>query len=409
MLTLGIPSYRLEKNIINAEIDILREMGVTFKTDVDVGKDITLAELRLDGYEAFYMAIGAQGGKKLGLENEDTEGVMTGVTFLRDTNLNKDINLDGDIIVIGGGNVAIDVARTAVRISDAEVNMFCLENSKEMPALDEEVEEALAEGITINHSWAPNRILVNDNKVVGMEFKKCISVLNEQGKFSPVFDEEQILTVAASHILIAIGQVIEWGSILKDSKVKINRNGTVELDTFTLQTDEPDIFVGGDCATGPKFAIDAIALGKEAAISIHRFVQPGQSLIIGRDRREYKAFDKTTLIIDSYDNTSRQHIEHVDANIAKKSFKDLRATFTEEQLRIETERCLGCGATVVDEYICVGCGACTKRCKFDAISLTRKYDEDTVPFEDLKGVVMKNMVKRQGRIVLHKISKVIKG
>jgi len=242
-----------------------------------------------------------------------------------------------------------------------------------------------------------------------MEFKKCVSVFNDQGRFAPVYDEEQIMTVAADHILIAIGQVMEWGHLLKGSEVKLKGNGTVELDMFTLQTDEPDIFVGGDAATGPRFAIDAIALGKEAAISIHRFVQPGQSLIIGRDRRDYKAFDKSSLIIESYDNAGRQHIEHVDADIAKESFKDLRGTFTAEQVQKETERCLGCGATMVDEYICVGCGACTTRCKFDAISLKRKYDEDTVPFEDLKGVVMKNMIKRQGRIVVHKLQKALKG
>ena len=409
MLTLGIPNYRLEKNIINAEIDILREMGVTFKTGVEIGKNVTVPELRNDGYEAFYMAIGAQGGRKLGLEDEEAEGVMTGVDFLREVNLDHDIKIDGSVIVIGGGNVAIDVARTAVRAGETEVNMFCLENSEEMPALNEEIDEATAEGVSINPSWAPKRILVKDNKVIGMEFKKCVSVFNDQGKFAPMYDEEQIMTVAANHILIAIGQVMQWKNLLNDSKVKLKGNGTAEIDTFTLQTDESDIFVGGDAATGPRFAIDAIALGKEAAISIHRFVQPGQSLIIGRDRRDYKVFDKSSLIIESYDNTGRQHVDHVDGNIAKESFNDLRGTFTEEQVQKETERCLGCGATTVDEYICVGCGACTTRCKFDAISLKRKYDEDTVPFEELKGVVMKNMIKRQGRLVVHKLQKALKG
>lgn len=409
MLTLGIPNYRLEKNVINAEIDVLKELGVTFKLGVEVGKDISLSDLRKDEFKAFYLAIGAQGGRKLGLNNEDASGIMTGVEFLKQVNLNQNVDLDGEVIVIGGGNVAIDVARTAKRINHGEVGMFCLESRESMPALEEEVIEAVSEDIALYNSWAPKEILLEEDRVIGMVFKKCISVLDEKGRFAPVFNEEETLTVMADHILIAIGQVIEWRDLLKDTRVKLHKNGVAEVDTFTLQSNEPDIFIGGDAATGPKFAIDAIALGKEAAISIHRYVQPGQSLIIGRDRREYKAFDKKALIIDSYDTAGRQKTSHVNGKDAVESFKDLRTTFTEEQMIKESERCLSCGATEIDEYICVGCGACTIKCKFDAISLTRKYDENNVPIEDLKGVVLKNMVKRQGKIIAHKLSKALKG
>lgn len=405
MLTLGIPSYRLEKDVVNAELDILKELGVKFRTGVEVGKDITLDELREQGYEAFYLAIGAQTGRKLGVEGENTEGVISGIDFLLDINLGKDADIKGDVVVIGGGNVAIDVARTANRAGALKVEMYCLENREEMPALDEEIEEAIAEDIIINNSWGPKRILTENGHVVGIEFKRCTSVFDKNRRFSPKYDENETKIVKADRILLSIGQAIDWGGLLDRSKAELNPNNTIKVDPVTLQTGEPDIFVGGDAATGPKFAIDAIALGKEAAISIHRYVHPGQDLLIGRDRREFKAFDKENLDLEGYDRVSRQRTEPVDGTKAKKSFKDLRPTLTEEQVRKETERCLNCGATVVDEYMCVGCGACVNRCKFDAISLVKKYDAQAVPFENLKLVIVKNIVARKGRMVAHSIKK----
>ncbi|MDU5082701.1 FAD-dependent oxidoreductase [uncultured Tissierella sp.] len=407
MLTLGIPSYRLEKNVVNAEIDILKELGVEFKTGIEVGEDISLKELRQQGYKAFYLAIGAQSGRKLGIEGEEGEGVITGVDFLRDVNLGREVKLEGNVVVIGGGNVAIDVARTATRVGASKVDMFCLESREEMPALDEEVDEAMSEDIVINNSWGPKRIVTENGRVVAIEFKKCTSVFDENKRFNPKYDENNTITVKADHILLSIGQGIEWGNLLEGSKIELNPNKTIKADSFTLQTAESDVFAGGDAMTGPKFAIDAIALGKEAAISIHRFVQPGQSLVLGRDRRAYHALDKENLILEGYDNAPRQRTTHVDGAKAKTSFNDLRETLTEEQVKKETERCLSCGATTVDEYTCIGCGACTTRCKFDAISLIRKYDEENVSFEDLKPIIVKNMIKRKGRMVVHKVKKSI--
>ena len=211
MLTLGIPSYRLGKEVINAEIDILKELGIEFKTGVEVGKDVSLKDLRSQGYEAFYLAIGAQAGRKLGIEGEDSEGVITGVDFLRNVNLGNDVKLEGNVVVIGGGNVAIDVARTATRVGASKVNMFCLESRKEMPALEEEIEEALAEDIGINNSWGPKRILQENGHVVGIEFKKCISVFDKDRRFSPVFDENETKIVKTNHVLISVGQGIDLG------------------------------------------------------------------------------------------------------------------------------------------------------------------------------------------------------
>jgi NADPH-dependent glutamate synthase beta subunit-like oxidoreductase/NAD-dependent dihydropyrimidine dehydrogenase PreA subunit len=409
MLTLGIPSYRLEKEVINAEIDILRQLGVEFKTGVEVGTDVSLKKLRNEGYEAFYLAIGAQTGRNLGIEGEDAEGAITGVDFLRDVNLGNKVKLEGNVVVIGGGNVAIDVARTATRVGTSKVDMFCLESRKEMPALEEEIGDALSEDIGINNSWGPKRILKENGRVSGIEFKKCLSVFDKNGKFSPTFDEKETKIVKTNHVLISVGQGIDWGKLLENSKIELNPNKTIKADSFTLQTGEPDVFTGGDAMTGPKFAIDAIAMGKEGAISIHRYVHPGQSLVNGRDKKEYHALDKENLNLESYDRLPRQRALNVDGKKSKETFKDLRTTFTEDQMKKEAERCLGCGATTVDEYMCVGCGACTTRCKFDAISLVRKYDAESVALENLKPVILKNMIKRKGRITVRKANKFVSG
>jgi len=406
MLTLGIPSFRLEKDVVNAEIDILKELGVEFRTGVEVGKDISLNDLRTQGYEAFFLAIGAQGGRRLGIEGEDAEGVYTGVDFIRNVNLGEDVRLTGNVVVIGGGNVAIDVARTAARVGADKVDMFCLESRKEMPALEEEIEEALSEGIVINNSWGPKRIITENGKVTGIEFKRCTSVFDENKRFNPAYDENETITVKADAILLSIGQSIDWGNLIEGSRIELNPNKTIKADPFTYQTGEPDVFAGGDAFTGPSFAIDAIAAGKQGAISIHRFVHPGQSLVIGRDRRIYKSLDKQNVDFEGYDRMPRQRPLHISAH--DKTFRDPRATFTEEQVRKETERCLGCGATVVDEFLCVGCGACTTKCKFDAISLVRKYNGEGVKYEKLKPVVIKQILKRKGKILLKKALKAIK-
>lgn len=404
MLTLGIPSFRLGKEIVNAEIEILRDLGVEFKTGIEVGKDVSLGELRKLGYKAFYLAIGAQAGRNLGLEGENAEGVITGVEFLRKVNLGEDIKTEGKVIVIGGGNVAIDVARTAERIGASQIDMYCLESRNEMPALEEEIEEALSEGIAINNSWGPKRILQENGHVVGVEFKKCISVFDENKRFNPKFDENQTMIIKADHVLISVGQGMDWGGLLQDSTMELNPNKTLKVNSLSYQTGDADVFAGGDAVTGPKFAIDAIALGKQGAISIHRYVH-GDNLTIGRER-EYHALDKENLNLDSYDSIPRQRTLHVDGSKSKETFTDLRVTFTEDQIKKETERCLGCGAVVVDDYQCVGCGVCTTKCKFDAISLVRKYNSAGVEFKDMKPAVIKHVIKRQGRIAVKSIKSV---
>lgn len=406
MLTLGIPAFRLEKNVVNSEIEVLKELGVEFVMSTEVGKDISLDDLRKKYYKAFYVAVGAQGGRKLGIEGENSENVITGVEFLKDVNLGNETALKGNVIVIGGGNVAIDVARTASRVGGETVNMYCLESRNEMPALEEEIEEALEEKIMINNSWGPKKIITENGKVTGVEFKKCISVFDENHKFSPKFDENNLITVKADYVLISVGQSIEWGNLLSGTSAELNPNRTIKADNITFQTGENDIFTGGDAFTGPKFAIDAIAMGKEGAISIHRYVQKGQSLTFGRTIRSYVSLDKNNINLESYDRLPRQ--KAYSSHETKNVFEDTRGTLNEEQIKKETERCLGCGATVVDEFMCVGCGVCTTKCKFDAISLVKKYDNASLDLKDLKPAVMKQAIKRKLKITVKKPIKAIK-
>ena len=208
--------------------------------------------------------------------------------------------------------------------------------------------------------------------------------------------------VSADWVVLSVGQAIDWGGLLTGSAAVLNRNNTIQVDDWTYQTAQSDVFAGGDAVTGPKFAIDAIAAGKQGAISIHRFVQPGQDLRFGRSRREVIELNKSAAVLEGYDNTPRQRPQAAEAPAAP-SFRDTRGTFTEEQMKKESERCLGCGATVVDEYMCVGCGMCATKCKFDAITLERVYDGAGVAFLDIKKTITPHVIKRKVKIAAHKV------
>ena len=370
MLLNGIPSFRLEKDVIEAEIDVLRQMGVEFRCGVEVGKDVTIRELKADGFKAFYLAIGLQGGRNTGVPGEEADGVESGVSFLARVNQDCRIRLNGDVVVVGGGNVAVDVARSAVRVTDGKVTMLCLESEKEMPAAPDEVAEAKEEGIEVMCGWGPKEILTKNGRVTGVVFKKCVSVYDENHRFAPAYDEEDTITVSCENVLEAIGQSAVWGSLLEGTAVKLRPNGTAEHDPITFETGEPGIFVGGDIGHGARFAIDAIADGKKACESMHRYVHPGQSQTIARDKREFIELDKDNIVIESFDNSKRQ-IPGRKQGDPTGTFADLRLPLTPEQVQTEASRCLGCGATVVDLNRCIGCGLCTTRCEFDAIHLSR--------------------------------------
>ena len=374
MMMNGIPNFRLEKDTVQAEIDVLKELGVEFRCGVDVGKDVTIQQLRDEGFEAFYLAIGLQNGGKLGIPGDDAQGIISGVDFEKAISRGDDFKLGKNVVVIGGGNIGADVARTAIRYGAKKVDLYCLESYDEMPMGEEDQELCKTDGITIHDGWGQTEVVTKDGKCKGIKFKKCVSVKNKEGRFDPKFDEKVTEEAKCDTILFCIGQKPDYGKMLEGTKVKFTNRGFVVADPLTYQTDEPDIFVGGDVYTGQKFVIDAIAAGKEGANSMNRFVWPGHSLTIGRYRGGYHAIDKKAIDWDnvSYDNSGRQK-PHIDKDkVLTKS--DERLTFTEQQLKQETERCLKCGATWVDQNKCYGCGICTTRCKFDAIHLIKKFD-----------------------------------
>ena len=399
MLMHGIPEFRLEKDVIEAEINVLRALGVEFHCGVEVGRDVTIPELREQGYKGFYVAIGLQSGGRLGVPGEDAEGVKAGIELMREVNLEGKKSLSGRVVVIGGGNIGADVARTALRCGAEKVSLYCLEDYDSMPMGVEDRTECEEDGIEIHAGWGQTEILAENGKCSGIRFRKCLSVRNAEGRFAPTFDDNTTEEVPCDMVLYCIGQKVDWKGLLTGTAVELNPNGTAKADPVTYQTAEPDLFVGGDVYTGQKFAIDAIAAGKQGAVSLHRWVQDA-TLTIGRDKREFIELDKNNLLLEeaSYDNTPRQRIGYNE--MLRKTFKDGRVAFTEEQVKAETARCLGCGASVVDPNKCIGCGICTTRCAFDAIHLHRDLPECSTmrSAEDKMKGILPYMIKRKIRI-----------
>ncbi len=399
MLMHGIPEFRLEKDVIEAEIDVLRALGVEFRCGVEVGRDVTIPELREQGYKGFYVAIGLQSGGRLGVPGEDAEGVKAGIELMREVNLEGKKSLSGRVVVIGGGNIGADVARTALRCGAEKVSLYCLEDYDSMPMGVEDRTECEEDGIEIHAGWGQTEILAENGRCSGIRFRKCLSVRNAEGRFAPTFDDNTTEEVPCDMVLYCIGQKVDWKGLLTGTAVELNPNGTAKADPVTYQTAEPDLFMGGDVYTGQKFAIDAIAAGKQGAVSLHRWVQDA-TLTIGRDKREFIELDKNNLLLEeaSYDNTPRQRIGYNET--LRKTFKDGRVAFTEEQVKAETARCLGCGASVVDPNKCIGCGICTTRCAFDAIHLHRDLPECSTmrSAEDKMKGILPYMIKREIRI-----------
>ncbi len=404
MLRYGIPSYKLEKNLLAAEIDVIRQLGVEIRCGVEIGKDVTIEDLREQGYKGFYATIGCQRGRKPGISGENAEGAYTAVDFLRKAGAKESFALEGDVVVVGGGNVAIDAARISSRCTDAKISMFCLEAREKMPASNEEIEEALEEGIELNCGWGPKEVLEEDGHVSSVVFKKCTRVFDAQGRFSPEYDENDTVTVPCRHVIFSVGQAIDWGHMLDNLHVELRPNGSALANKLTYQTSEPDIFVGGDVYTGPKFAIDAIAAGREGAVSLHRYVHEHCTLTIGRNRRDFIELDKENIKVETYDSSSRQIPPKADVKEQAKTFRDLSQSLTEEQVKKETSRCLSCGASVVDPNKCIGCGVCTTKCMFDAIHLHREIPGASImrASEDKLKYILPNMVKQSIKVKFKK-------
>ena len=402
MLMLGIPSFRLEKEVVNAEIEILTEMGVEFRCGVEVGKDVTIAQLREQGYRGFYVAIGTQKSAAIRCPGETLTGVLGGVDFLRSVNLGEQPDIGKAVAVIGGGNVSIDVARAALRLGAEKVYLVYRRGESELKADRDEIEDALAEGMELKLLRAPSEIVGKNGKVSAIRLEIMeLGETDASGRRAPVGTGEYE-TWNVNTVIGAIGQRVDWGALLDGENVELRKNGTAVCDGLTLQIAQPDIFVGGDVTTGPKFAIDAIAAGKEAAISLHRYVHEGQSLTIGRNRRSYPELDKRNVALptECFDAPARQVPAALSGAQARKTFRDPRCTFTEEQVKMEASRCLGCGVSVVDTNRCIGCGVCTTKCEFDAIHLRRDHPEATkmIRSEDKMKAILPYMIKRAAKI-----------
>ncbi len=411
MMVYGIPSYKLQKDVVEAEIDVIRQLGVEIRTGVEVGKDVTIQELRDAGYKAFYIAIGCQGSRKAGVPNEEAEGIISAIDHLAKVH-EGGYEVPKKVVVIGGGNVAVDAARTAGRVGAEEISMVCLEPRDKMPASDEEIEETLSENIDIINGWGPKEFTVDESgKVTGVVFKKCTQVTNAQGRFDPKYDENDTMTIEADYVITSIGQCIDWGGLLEGENMEFVHGNYPKADPVTYQTSVEDIFVGGDVYHGPSFVINAIANGHEAAESIHRYARPTcDSLTLARPHRNFQELDKNNIRVESYDNSQRQKPEYVSDIDRAKTFEEYVKCFTEEQVKMETSRCLSCGASVVDEVRCIGCGVCTTKCEFDAIHLHRTHDHgaDMHTAEERMIEIAKYAPKRYTKIAGRALKDVVK-
>lgn len=410
MMVYGIPSFILEKDVVAAEIDVLRELGVEIKSGVKVGEDVTIPQLREQGYKAFYLAVGCQGSRSAGVPGEDATGIESAVDFLHRVEEDHNVKLPEKVVIIGGGNVAIDAARTATRCGAKSVRMFSLEQRDEMPALPNEIAEAEGENVCIDNGWGPKEFLKNkDGSLRAIVLKRCLSVKDENGRFNPKYDEDDTITLDCGEVVLCIGQRTDWGTLLDGSGVELER-GRLKLDNVTYQTTAEDVFAGGDVVTGPKFVIDAIAAGHMASEVIHRYVRVGD-LNSGRDRREFIELNKDKIVLspDQYDRPERQEHGMNPKIDAKTSFHDARLPFTEEQVKLETSRCLSCGQSVVDTNKCIGCGVCTNQCMFDAIHLHRTRPQNThmMKYEDKMKGIAPYMAKKAIKIVKRKIGEAV--
>jgi len=387
MMAVGIPAYRLPRDVLAAEIKIIQQMGVEIRTGVVFGEDITLDSLKEDGYQAVFLGTGLHLSRRLNVEGEDLPGVLKGVDFLRDVALDQQVSVGKKVIVVGGGNVAIDVALSALRKGAEHVSLVCLENRDEMPAWDYEIEEALEEGVHIHNSLGPRRFLEEDGRLKGIEFKRCTRVFDENGAFRPEYDENDLTTLEAETVVVAIGQAADLGFTQKEGIVASARGG-LEADPLTLETPVPGVFAGGDVFYGPRSVVEAVECGKEAAESIHRFLND-EDLREGREKDWSYVKPET----EGEPHMPRTPMPRRPLEERRGDFKEIALGFNEEEAREEAERCLKCG-------ICSECYQCVKSCLAEAIIHDQQPVEreirvgsvilcpgadvfDTAPFEDL--------------------------
>ena len=375
MMAVGIPAYRLPRDILEAEIRAIEEMGVDIRTGAAFGKDFNIQTLKSKGYSALFLATGLHGSRRLGIIGENLSGVFDGVSFLRDVALGKKVSTAEKLIVVGGGNVAIDVALTARRLGSKAVTIVCLETREEMPARDDEIREALEAGVKIVNCFGPRRFLGKNNQFSGIEFKRCTCVFDDQCNFNPQYDENERHTLEADAVMIAIGQCTEM-DFFEAEDITRSPQGGIQADPKTLQTSMPWVFAGGDALYGAKTVIEAIASGKQAAESIDRYLEQldkNKDPINTDADIDDPAFigpiqDKVQLPISERPLTAAERVSkpRISMPVLPReerlgSFSEVELGYSEEQAIAEARRCLACGP-------CSECMACVEACKAGAVN-----------------------------------------
>jgi NADPH-dependent glutamate synthase beta subunit-like oxidoreductase len=357
MLTAGVPSYRLPRNIVEAEIKMIRNMGVTMKTGVEVGKDKTISQLRKDGFKAFFLAIGTQEGVPLGVPGEDLEGVYRGIDYLRQLNLGKPIQLGKKVAVIGGGNVAMDAVRSARRLGSEKAFILYRRGLEEMPSTPEEIRQCREEEIPIKTLAQPVQFLSNNGRVKAIE---CVQMRltdpDESGRRNPKPILGSEFTIKVDAVITALGQESDWCCLTPECACTLTEWGTMKIDPLTLQSEDPDIFAGGDAARGSKTVIEAIADGRQAAISIDRYLC-GENLRLARDV-SLKAIEEPQR--GKYDRAARAQMGCLEPKKRVKNFN-------------EVQKGLAKGATVQEAKRCISCGTCcVQTCPFDVMQFNHE-------------------------------------
>lgn len=345
MLNIALPEFRLPREVIDIEIKWIENAGVTIEYNSPIDANHTLNDLMKEGFSAVFLSAGAQASKRIGIpgEEEGLEGLYYGLNFLRDVRLGHDIRLSGKTVVIGGGNVAMDVARTAIRAGSDDVQVFCLESRDEMPAWDKDIEETEEEGVIINTQWSPDQIFEQNGRIKGISFSRCLSVFDQEGKFRPECDASDTQYIEADNIIISIGQAPDTSFLPEDTQLERALWGSLAVDENTLATNVPGVFAGGDFTTGPTFVIRAIASGRRAALAIHKYFSGDQTPVFMPDEKTPLAQETgLALETETTEDQPRVKIEIEKPEERIRDFREVERGFTVEEAYFESRRCLRC-------------------------------------------------------------------